>query len=39
MLSFCLGLGFSLGFSKTRSYGTETDWYDRVVTGTFDDEY
>ena len=41
MLPYCLGLGFALGFSKNKeiwSGDISTDWYDRVVMGTFDGE-
>ena len=37
ILPYCLGLGLALGFSKTRKYGEAT--YDKVVKGTFDDEF
>ena len=41
MLLHCLGSGFALGFSKNKeiwSRDRSTDWYDRVVMETFDDE-
>ena len=40
-MSFCLGLGFAIGFGHgKREWRKErsTDWYDRIVLQTFTDE-